>query len=44
MGVPPDVRLNFFSGEDLNKGHGAALEEAQKVFAAAHDPDTGTNP
>jgi hypothetical protein len=40
----PRCSPQFFSVEDLNKGRDAALEEAQKVFAAAHHPDTGTNP
>ena len=40
-GVPPDVRLNFFSPEDLQKDRDVALEEAQKILAATHDPNTG---
>jgi hypothetical protein len=40
-GVPPDVRLSFFSPEDLQKDRDAALEEAQKILAAPRDPHTG---
>ena len=37
-GVPPDVRLIFFSPEDLLKNRDAALEEAQKLLSATRDP------
>jgi len=31
-GVPPDVRLKFFSFEDLNNGRDAALEAALRLL------------
>jgi hypothetical protein len=34
-GVPPDIRLNFFSREDLRDNRDAALEEALKILGAA---------
>jgi hypothetical protein len=37
-GVPPDIRLNFFSREDLRDGRDAALEEALKILGAAASP------
>lgn len=41
-GVPPDIRLNFFSREDLRDNRDPALEEALKILGAAassHNPD-----
>jgi len=40
-GVPPDLRLSFFSLEDLQKDRDAALEEAQKILAPLRDRHTG---
>ena len=40
-GVPPDLRLSFFSPEDLQKDRDAALEEAQKILAPLRDRRTG---
>jgi len=41
-GVPPDIRLGFFSPEDLHNGRDAALEEALKILraeASRHNPN-----
>jgi hypothetical protein len=41
-GVPPDVRLKFFSPEDLRDSRDTALEEALKILRAAasrHNPN-----
>jgi hypothetical protein len=38
-GVPPDIRLNFFSGEDLRDNRDVALEEALKILGAASPRD-----
>ncbi len=40
-GVPPDIHLNFFSPEDVKRDRDVALEEAQKILAAAHDSNAG---
>ena len=37
-GVPPDIRLNFFSREDLRDSRDAALEEALKILGASAFP------
>lgn len=41
-GIPPDIRLGFFSHEDLHSGRDAALQEALKILnadASRHDPN-----
>jgi C-terminal processing protease CtpA/Prc len=41
-GVPPDVRIQFFSVKDLNDSHDAAIEEGQKLLLGRLS--TGKNP
>jgi hypothetical protein len=43
-GVPPDVRVNFFSVEDVNNGRDAAIEEGQKLLLGRSGRGPGACP
>jgi hypothetical protein len=43
-GIPPDIRLSFFSAADLSKGRDEALEEAQTFLTTAAERTTTVQP
>ena len=43
-GVPPDIRLDFFSVEGMNNGRDAALEEAQNILVGRLTAGRGAYP